>query len=920
MKARVPDLDMTSSVVKGVKLVRNLAMGDSGEMLIVYRPHSRSQPITIYGWHAATQKYVWWQNIDYDEKIVDNFELARFVSGALKAVSATVSGGNFNVSGVISATQYQDLPDVEALRFETISSYKRDNLNTLSCVVTEGVCSLAHPDGAHNFVPYNTTSVTSQDALLVINDEINLASDSPLWQDGAAVFDTTRITGYLPSNLSGLITVHGNICIASNSFVTLTVSVNGSQISPDFLTVTPIFNATDCAYDNSAFGRSMSVFLSAYYPWPVESITITSSDASSVLGSSMLSIICQDYYQRGFRGPGTLIGMQAVTPGQQISLNAVGNFEVVPNASLSRNLSTNYAHMENPFDMEMAEMYIQKMPFLGESMLQTIPVYDMLLARKYYHHLSDRGVLGEASSFTDFLRNLWSKARPMLGAIAPVAGAAFGPEGALIGRGLGGLLGSASSVYQKPGHASFIGSGEYNKQVSETTKRIRYLEKELPNYLDLSNFNLTSGDNMTLLKLSTKAGILENTAIGVALFPYVVQNRVFYGRIYTAGSPVGIGANPKFAVTSYDDLTTLVSSRHEIDNEALCSVLLGVQAAAFSGVNFVAVDTDHPIVGGSLGAAAYYSATKTYLGAPVSGSITPEGCYFPDDIEIKAKATNEKLRRPLLVAGVPVDPIHIHTAEALARGKIVGNEIPKIIPLKNATCGNLYACLFSGKPPGTNVNLRTDQVTVDTKSGPEQRTRIQLHTAKVPASQQATTNTYPITVEYYDPTKGKVTKQIRKEREFGTSALYNSIQNSAAFKKGADPNFGIQSTEMTTIKKHINTLKSDPNNKKAIGSLLGMIRGALTKNLSIIAAKERLAERSKKAPAQTKRQNLPLIQKSSLLDLSELTFDDGDLEDTMEEPSIEGFGFEDQLSDAQESSLGNIDEIGDIMASLSQFL
>jgi hypothetical protein len=140
-----------------------------------------------------------------DQPIEDSYALSRFVSGGIRVKSSTISGSQFNIAGTFNASQYQFLPDLRTLTYNTIPSFSRGNSDKLLSIrVDEGVVALAYPDGNYDFLARETNGVHN------ITNLLDIAFTPTLAGPGQITTITPGLNG-IPDNLTGWCELNFNV-------------------------------------------------------------------------------------------------------------------------------------------------------------------------------------------------------------------------------------------------------------------------------------------------------------------------------------------------------------------------------------------------------------------------------------------------------------------------------------------------------------------------------------------------------------------------------------------------------------------------------------------------------------------------------------------------------------------------------------
>lgn len=467
--AGIPDYNMTTAHPKAVTMNVDLVVAGSGRFMIVYLPHSDLYPAILFIWSNALNRFVYSGPLNYDQDLGESYTLGRFVSGLLEVKSNTLTGSLFTVSGNISAASFQEMPDLALLTFNKVTSYKRNNVDVVSQVsVVKGVTALAIPDGDENYIPFRTKNTYATDAFIEIFSRCVYQDQAqvpfvvgPTTYPAAGVYEIVNATvanGSLPPNSFGPnIYVEFTAQVATtggagntNSIV-LTMEVTSTSISGvDWITTTAILidDTTTVRTDTTDIIINQITLKVPYdNVAPIERVRVYATVVGPTanlwnLRRMILTMKLPTYYSQGANGPGTIIAVEAVSPGQQISVSGVGNYEVVPNAQLSKDIPTSNFSPFNPLEMQLVGTYLSGSSRYGIRFLWEKEIYEaFLLTGKLEEHV-DLPSIANASGFTDFLKGLGGIVKigaPLIG------GLLGGPGGMAIGSAISSAIPSSSS-------------------------------------------------------------------------------------------------------------------------------------------------------------------------------------------------------------------------------------------------------------------------------------------------------------------------------------------------------------------------------------------------------------------------------------------------------------------------------------------
>lgn len=760
---RIPDLNMTSGVPKRVEITRTVNTGQSRQMLLVYLPHNRTAPLWLYLWNDSANSYFYNRTIPYDQLIAEKYDLSRFVSGGLCVKSNTVSTGNSDISGTISAVHFQRPPALLNLSYNQVSSYKRNRYDVQTGTsAQDGIISLANPNGSHMFRPENTDSVTSTDARLNLDAAYNFGDpfNAP-WSDTSTgertFFFAFRGDSYLPENFFGKFSISYSASflmpaavVAANVQVVLTISYD--TISNDSLTVNQV-DLVDSAYNRRlplASPESITFtgercFIS---PAPIKAITLElqglppGEDPDLFYGSVCIS--SYDYYQEGFLGPGALIALNGINSDQQIELKGVGNYEVVPNAELSQELTTNYGKIQNPMDMEMAEAFLSIGYRHGWKMLWNKKEYESRKAIAMIEQMSDNKVLAKATGFTDFLARVMKMVTPILAQNAPMIGGMIaGPQGALVGNAIRQSLstrphrGQASGVYSMDMsrmYTSALIDSDLDSTVEEIVRnsfsRGSEVEIRAEEVADVSHLNHRRKglpyQNWKAKFVSGRGLDKKDNSLVVNSFPVVLDGDIKLCNIYASTTPIGdLRGNEEVLTYTYfstsDDKEFYLHSLSTITSRSMNYILSAylespsnyVYDTTFCVVSFRSLSAAKAgIDGGSLSLAAWCTFSNLWLGIPITGAYVLDKIYQASDVVTKTSGLNKI--QELLISAIDTEGADLQLqvqAKLVSYGNIL-NETGAVnspIPISNVCTLNMLSLMSIPTGPNLKTTIHKER-------------------------------------------------------------------------------------------------------------------------------------------------------------------------------------------------------------------
>lgn len=454
--ARIGDLNMSQTIVKTVNVIKTIKVVAT-DGLFVLNWYSRDNIIRHYLMDQTTKKFNFYQDIIPDQNIQDNYDLNRFVTGGLMLQSATISGSNFNVAGVLVATKVQRLPDLYTLTYDQIPSYKMNQTSTLGNVpISEGVATLSGIDCTQALRPNKTENVFPVDYLtkVVLNSATSIFNQnfvgndkSKLIVNGDYIINTDlepTYTKWMPPNTWGRVNFKLDLTVIINTFSVLRLDIHFRYTSanPDGTTLYSIVTRTN--YVNYAPNLSTTIHLEEELNDRRELDGVIVMLGPNYAGNSTLSIdpvgtkitmTYYDVYEENARGPSTLIAYQSVGVGQEIALSGVLNYEVVPDANLIRQIGDLVKNEAHPDDLKILKIISSKSDFKS---VFTMGDYKKFLAYiNTNRSFSRKATAFHAAGLMDFVKPIMKKISPYVG--RTIGGWLNAPE---IGQSIGTMIGN----------------------------------------------------------------------------------------------------------------------------------------------------------------------------------------------------------------------------------------------------------------------------------------------------------------------------------------------------------------------------------------------------------------------------------------------------------------------------------------------
>lgn len=444
----IPDCNLKPCVLK-MTTIGNTFRSDGNSGLIVYTPNSPYVQCTRYRY--VNNRFIFESVITPDEDLSLNYTWYRNCSSGIMLKSSTVSAGNFTVSGSVNVVCVQQLPDINALTFDTLIAYRQDEYGVrVQVPIQDGVACITPVDESHEYNTWDTPSAMSLDqaasSTTTISGDITFAnnSDNMLMATGKLInnFGTTKTTVHVDiSRLPNGIDISGawNFYLeASYDDQTVVRTTHYYQQLTSFAG----YPHQQQTVQFDSFWRSdrpiIKMALGVYVGF------VSAPPAMAVHIEGHMSVANLTINKRGVQGPAFLIAWSGVDINNQIVVSSVQNYQVVPNAELYRNVKTSVPSTSSFSDV--ADYIAAKKHLLNFRTVYTLPEYkdSLKLTQRIVAEVPRLIATGHAMDAKTLLRYL----RKAASALAPTAGYVAGSMLGAPGPGL--AIGSAVADFIAP--------------------------------------------------------------------------------------------------------------------------------------------------------------------------------------------------------------------------------------------------------------------------------------------------------------------------------------------------------------------------------------------------------------------------------------------------------------------------------------
>jgi hypothetical protein len=659
----VPDDDATASVLKATSGDQSFLSPKSGCGLLLYRPHNKSSyPVDVYFWHEFNSRFIYNSSISYNQLLGENYARGRFVSGCLDLKANTVSGLQFGVSGIINAVLYQTLPPLYSLTFNTIPAFARNYYGSVTGVgVVDGVQTLAFPETSHDYLPIDSESEYFVNSVLTssIDSSMSVWNDAPIASGNTnQLFATPLVDAEYNhfGNYTGFINLkYEPFTPTGPGAITVTVDVTYTIIDENDV-ITPVNNVTVYVmhtYTGLEVSPEIDVTIIGTTPCPIEYITcaVTNGTTNTLtqVNSPALGRISKSRFEwpqarsTGFSGPGSILAWQGADQPQKLVSSFHGNFQLVPDSQLSKNVATDFFPSTNPLELQQAERAMSNYNTHQIPMISSLPDYRSWISSTKYDNTIDVRYLGQASGFTDLLSWLSKNTPELIENYAPIVGGMIaGPQGVMVGEAVSATTRALKGIpkMRAQDRAALIGDDLWTKLSEEAFSGVDDAEFEGERLKGILNYG--RGLYGQLWKeMAVGRSVIGST--NTVFFPVTGQKTL--GQITVTDSPVSY-SDRVYSVTTSSGKRLIISSWHPMGPDAIAAIVLAYNVLYFTSPKLLLQDTyvlvysQDSFDGGSIGLAAW----TALCGWPMSYAVTGAIAWHNDKVHLfQADQIEEKL-------------------------------------------------------------------------------------------------------------------------------------------------------------------------------------------------------------------------------------------------------------------------------------
>jgi len=406
---KVPDYNVDATTTKKILLSTNVqvptnALNATPNILFIFTPHNLTFQLQVWvRWPSiGITNWAFWQNLRPTEELSVNYSRARLVSAMCNIQSASIATGGAPLQGTIDAVAYQELfPLAEGPPpFASVLPYTTDEKSMVASLPSAtGVVMLAIPDSQSELSSCTSTSIVTGESswynFTVNNSFFNPAGATVRFVLPQPIFGSLAINGQFEYNLNSSVSVQPTnirLTLFTRTFNSTTNTVSDVQV------YTAILSSCD-PQQPSGQGNQFNTISYTYVndPWngPITSFNITLVGPATTSLFANFNVADLEGEARGFIRPGCAAVINNPAPASLLTVGGTFNYEVVPNANLSKDLKiTTGASYVQPKDIHMIKRAMSReCPDPRVKLIYALDEYNALCNERFFEHLSPRNTL-----------------------------------------------------------------------------------------------------------------------------------------------------------------------------------------------------------------------------------------------------------------------------------------------------------------------------------------------------------------------------------------------------------------------------------------------------------------------------------------------------------------------------------------------
>lgn len=454
----IPDDDPTPNILKTIpsEMIENWVASDA-VVLGIWTPNSPSK--TMRFWVARSgQPWAYLGDLEPSQPLYQQYDRARLVSGTVRARSAAQAAGVFQLSGEISAVYVNRPIPFSQLTYNSLLSWAPNSgMIKKSVPVQRGFRAIYNPAGDREFwTPENDQRYDFKELF-----ESTLYTDEPSSGWAPAGVIVLPIGGQATIwDSVGALTAQGNPALPDPFYGNMAFlyelyffadGQTGVWVEVDYYVRDPLtWNSTLVTVTVAGSHTIHPPEVSDYQNFASTGVVDIPQNVVAVrlilnnntlapinvtfahLFRSLMVVTSYDSYRPNVQGPAVYFMANKLTAGQPISIDLVGNYELVPGPSLARNIDC-HTDRGDVLMLEGASAVLSQVG-RGVALLYDEIDYQGMIKNSTFNQMATGRTIYHAAnmSLKSKLLDIWRKVNPHLTAAGLSAGKA----------GLKGLLGA----------------------------------------------------------------------------------------------------------------------------------------------------------------------------------------------------------------------------------------------------------------------------------------------------------------------------------------------------------------------------------------------------------------------------------------------------------------------------------------------
>jgi hypothetical protein len=394
------------------------------------------QPVNEVVWYYLT-------NLTLDQPLSTNYRMARLVSAKVDIKSASQAAGVFALSGLMNSVRAVSMPPLVGLTYNSVVSYATNGGYVVKGATAEsGVTTLFPGKMDTEFWPPEDGN-----SLLNVQEVTNFSCTHPINPWSNLVMNAVANTPYqivqlqdfvnFPDPCWGRMRIYGNVnftlstaIVANDCYISIGSNTRVADQVTWACTSTPVVWFTtylpatpantnivvnfDFVVSSEAPMTGLQIVFNNGNNAPIaKNLTLVTSPLPATIGVNFLGLTLFDTLRDQLFGNPSLTILEQVSVGQPVSIAGTFNYQLVPNANLSRNISPRPIPSDTIY-RDMASAVMATIGQGGPPMVWEGKQYDRALYSGYFDHFTRQGFAYAAAppALAATLGALWSRVSP----------------------------------------------------------------------------------------------------------------------------------------------------------------------------------------------------------------------------------------------------------------------------------------------------------------------------------------------------------------------------------------------------------------------------------------------------------------------------------------------------------------------------